>query len=430
MFFSALVLLSALVASAQGAPLARTTVQAASGRSCAAYLQARPDAIALPLVVSLHGSGVYTNADDLTPAADAVAAGRVAVLTIDKPGIAPDPQAPGGVRVDDAVYNDYTRADLVDCVVAALAWTRAQPVVSPEGSLVVFGHSEGALVALALLDRLYASAPDQAARVRGLLLSGTPVEDFRATLVGQVGAGRARTWEARARAGDDATLRSAVDMGADTLVDLFDAAAFEELLAGLASRGARTPITLFHGEDDRACDPTAVRDSFEARWERRHPADRRPLRIQLRRYPDAGHSGNAELAADLALHAEVALLGVGPYGEPADAEGVVDLPVPLDARARLEGTYGGRREAIPQISVVARGDQLVAQPAGQPLITLLHQGGLVFVADLDPSIVVRFDAEGRFVLEQGGGTFPLSRVGPPDRDLRARVAGPAPVVAR
>lgn len=394
------------------------------------YLHAHPDATGLPLVLTALGSGIYTSVDTLLPVEEAVEAGRVALLTLDKPGLTPDPEDPAEVRIDDAAYDDYTRADLVDCAAAAIAWARAAPAVAPTGPLVLFGHSEGTLVVLSLLDRLHATAPAEAERVRGLLLSGTPTRDLRSTLEDQVGTGGARRLEARARGGDDATVRAATDVGAGTMADLIDAPGYEALLGALAARGVTTPITLFHGEDDRNCDPEAVRASVGDRWARHHPADRRPLRVGLRRYPDAGHHGSAELVADLALHAEVALLGLGPYAPPtAAADGVVDLPVPAADRARLEGSYGPRKGPVPRVNVVARGDQLVAQPAGQPLLTLLHQGGLRFVADLDPAIAIQFDPDGQLILEQGGGRFVLPRVGPPDPSVAARVAGPAPTPA-
>jgi hypothetical protein len=95
-------------ATARAAPLAQTTVQAASGRSCLAFLQASPGALGLPLVVASHGSGLYTNVHDRFPVGDAVRAGRVALLSVDKPGVRPNPDKPGEPLVDDAAYNDYT----------------------------------------------------------------------------------------------------------------------------------------------------------------------------------------------------------------------------------------------------------------------------------------------------------------------------------
>jgi alpha-beta hydrolase superfamily lysophospholipase len=417
-------------ATARAAPLAQTTVQAASGRSCLAFLQASPGAQGLPLVVASHGSGIYTNVHDRFPVGDAVRAGRVALLSVDKPGVRPNPDKPGEPLVDDPAYNAYTRADLVDCAAAGLAWARSQPAVAPEGPLVFFGHSEGALVALALLDQLHAKAPAEAARVRGLLLSGTPTLAFSATLADQVGVRTARKIEALARAGGDAELREFGGIGAGTLADMLDAHPYEALLGALAARGAPTSITLFHGEDDRNCDPEAVRSSFASRWERHHPADRRPLRLQLRRYPEAGHHGNAEMATDLALHAEAAWLGLGPYAPAAPPDdGLLDLSVPAEDRARLEGRYGSRRGPLPQISVVVRGDQLVAQPTGQSQLTLLYQGGLRFRADLDTDIGLHFDSAGQLVVEQGGRSFPMPKVGPPDPAVVARLAGPAPTPA-
>jgi hypothetical protein len=132
------------------------------------------------------------------------------------------------------------------------------------------------------------------------------------------------------------------------------------------------------------------------------------------------------MATDLALHAEAAWLGLGPYAPAAPPDdALLDLPVPAEDRARLEGRYGSRRGPLPQISVVVRGDQLVAQPTGQPQLTLLHQGGLRFRADLDTDIGLHFDSAGQLVVEQGGRSFPMPKVGPPDPALVARLAGPA-----
>ena len=108
--------------------------------------------------------------------------------------------------------------------------------------------------------------------------------------------------------------------------------------------------------------------------------------------------------------------GLGPYAPATPPEdGFLDLSVRAEDRARLEGRSGPRRGPLPQISVVMRGDQLVAQPTGRPQLTLLHQGGLRFRADLDADIGLHFDGAGQLVVEQGGRNSPCRRWARPTR---------------
>ena len=93
------------------------------------------------------------------------------------------------------------------------------------------------------------------------------------------------------------------------------------------------------------------------------------------------------------------------------ARAVLDLPerivkrdtLPPAERDRYLGTYsieGFGPDAV-QVKVFAEGAALKVQAPGQPVATLLYQGGTAFVLDVDPDIRLEFTPDG-FTLHQGG----------------------------
>ncbi len=416
-----LAVIFALHARAIAAPLVSSQVAATAGRACDVHLHAAPGATALPLVAMAGGTGRYTLSAHASLFSRLVDEGRLAVVAFDKPGIHAAPESEAGFTVDEPAYRAYTQADLATCVVGAVAWARTQAVVDSSAPLVLYGHSEGALVMLDVLARL--STTDDSP-VGAALLSGTPTEATAASLQRQVGS----SWRSYRRAieeGDDDFLVEEVGVSSASLRDMFAAPGFNGHLSSLAALRVSTPISMFHGGNDTAADAAHAEDTFVARWRRVHPADRRPLDLSMRVYPACGHLNCPQATRDLLL---VALAtAAGRAGAPAPARGssatVVDLPVAEPILSAAPGRYAVLG-LLPFGSVVARGDQLVLMNRALPAVTLLHQGDGQFVRDDDPLTEVNFTpSPRRLTIRKSGITLPLRRMGPPRARHARRVEG-------
>ena len=79
-----------------------TTVKGEHEQSCRAYLHLPEEGVNLPLVYSQAGSGIYSTKDEESMHSAVeyfFRKGKVAVLTIDKPGIQYDDSAPNNAKV-------------------------------------------------------------------------------------------------------------------------------------------------------------------------------------------------------------------------------------------------------------------------------------------------------------------------------------------
>ena len=271
-------LLHLLLAVAQGGTF---VVASDSGAQCTAHLSVDPGAEEAALVLVMAGTGVYSSADLGDWLDEAVGVGQVAVLTIDKPGVLGVDDS-GEVRLDAATFATYQPQDLVDCADQALGWASEQNGVDGDHR-ILFGHSEGALVSVALLERW---RPWNLDGVAGVVLSGTPLFGIGEVLVHQTGAKDLDTalqkLSRRSRRNPE---RFAQDTGAgwDTLYGWSMVAPPVEVLA--MEDVAAVPIVLTHGREDQAV------PLDEARWT--GALGPHTLRI----YEDSGHGGNARMMA-------------------------------------------------------------------------------------------------------------------------------------
>ncbi len=151
-------------------------------------------------------------------------------------------------------------------------------------------------------------------------------------------------------------------------------------------------------------------DSLEGHYRVSHGGGINGFTSFLARYPDDGltvavldnsESGSAERLAE--RMARVALDVPQPV--------VRDLPLTAADRARYSGSY---RLGEMAIRVVAQGDSLVAQAAGQGAFRLRYQGQHAFVASFDETVRIEFQVAGDratgFTLHQGGTTQRAARV--------------------
>jgi hypothetical protein len=237
-------------------PLA-VSVGATDDKACQAYFHTRTGQIHYPIVLSLKGTGVYTTGGrgDVELALRALyASGRITVLTIDKPGIDSSAARP---LVNDALYNRYVQEDLVRCATNAL--TYAADATKAPGAVFVSGHSEGAQVAVKILDRLTADAGPRAAWVKALFLSGLPLGDWRRMIAGQLNGGDRRTFFTAFEQRDDAVLRSFGNLSTAYLTQAFAGEPLDKTLARHAGRGVKAEFNVYQGLADRNTPAAAVR---------------------------------------------------------------------------------------------------------------------------------------------------------------------------
>jgi hypothetical protein len=269
---------------------------ATPGLRCCAYLRHTPGVVETRLAFFQDGSGIYTTAHgDLDGLArSAGRGGRIAVLSIDKPGIAAS--ADGRPTLDRALFAQHTIADLVACSANAVEAALARPFLARDARLLAHGHSEGAQVWARVLD----TEAVWLSRVEGSLLSGLPLEPVRS--------GAERQIEFFLSLEIDAFRRAVASRNDDYLIMLGmpwryleHPTAGESAAVVLERVAARRPglrIDLFHGDRDRNAPYALVRELVARNAVAR--AEHRPaLDYRLHTYPGAHHQLDARLDSDL-----------------------------------------------------------------------------------------------------------------------------------
>ena len=262
---------------------ASQVVLADSDARCTAHLEVAPGAEEAALVLVLGGTGLYSAQGLGSFLDDAVQDGRVAVLTVDKPGIGPL-AADGSFDTDLDTFARYQPQDLVDCAAEAVAWATEQSGVDG-AAIALFGHSEGALVATALLTRW--TRAGERAPVRGAALAGMPLFGLGEALMHQTGSKDIDTAYKKLfkRSGrNPARFAEEAGAGWDTLYGWSTVPAPVEQLDALAP----VPLVLFHGLEDEAV------PIEPARW-----TAALPDHALLQTYEGAGHTGTDTLMDDV-----------------------------------------------------------------------------------------------------------------------------------
>ena len=132
----------------------------------------------------MNGTGVYSSAFVHPSVAQALKVNPAAYLTFDKPGIRAPFGDPAKLSVNYEELEQYTQGHMLECARQAMTWSEEQ-----FGHAIQFhfrGHSEGALVAVFLYEKLLSQEPALAARVSSLVLSGLALEPFDALVARQL----------------------------------------------------------------------------------------------------------------------------------------------------------------------------------------------------------------------------------------------------
>ena len=301
-----ILILTGLFISATGAASAQSRmsrfVAATGGRRCMAYLHTSGDSKKHPLIVNLAGTGIYSMGDlsEMNPVAGfLVRKEKAVVLSIDKPGIVYAKNAPKHFRIDDAVYNQHTQRDLVECVIHAIDWASATGRTHPSGDIYFLTHSEGTQISVRVLKKLLDERKGKVvARIKGLFLTGLVMQSAKKIINSQITdpVRNAKFWRAIQRQ-DDTVLRSITDVAFAYWKDILSTEPNEKTLKELAVRGVKVPLQIYQGLQDKNTTAQPVL-AFEA-WNRRRLRERLPaLRLQARYY-QADHSLNLAAVDDM-----------------------------------------------------------------------------------------------------------------------------------
>jgi len=222
-------------------------VTAPDGLTCHVYIVADTAPIR-EVVLWMGGTGTGSSAfvpDDLHRP-------NVALVSFDKPGVRAPFGDPKSVRITDAIFLRHTQGTLLACARHAL-----DRAVERFGDvrIVLRGHSEGSLIALAV----YASLErDVARRVRALVLSGLPVESFGELLRRQLAD---RPVLARAVADCDwPVMKRFAGVSCAYLADAETRPSVRAVMEQLAARGATVEIDVLAGVDDTLTPVRFVRE--------------------------------------------------------------------------------------------------------------------------------------------------------------------------
>jgi pimeloyl-ACP methyl ester carboxylesterase len=255
-------LVSALVLSWAGcaasgtfSQLVESDLPASDGLSCRAYLVWNREPVT-DVFLWMGGTGTGTSAFVPDVARELVRSRSAAFITFDKPGVSAAFGDPASVRIDDAPFARHTQGTLLECAAGALELARA--TLGADLRWHLRGHSEGALIALDLLDRLLADQPAAAERVRTLILSGLPLEPMAEIVRRQLA-----DLPELARAVEDCdwpTMRDRMGVSCAYLADARARPSGREMFARLARRSPGVAIRVFQGDADAHTPARFVRE--------------------------------------------------------------------------------------------------------------------------------------------------------------------------
>ncbi len=146
---------------------------------CMAYLHSgQPVTQGAPLI-TLHffqpGAGMYTTYFD-----PPWAPGVNYYLTLEKPGITPNPADRDNPRVDRSIYDYTTTKNLITCAQNALYWADNYLGPSTEKKIILGGHSEGTVIVSNALNQIL-SDPTKShlqSEIKAIFLSGVAMDEM------------------------------------------------------------------------------------------------------------------------------------------------------------------------------------------------------------------------------------------------------------
>jgi pimeloyl-ACP methyl ester carboxylesterase len=258
-----------------------TELSPKDGLTCRAYVVWNNEPVT-DYFLSMGGTGTGTSAFVPESFREVLATRAAAFVTFDKPGVTGTFGDPSTTRIDDAPFKRHTQGTLLDCAEQAMHLSARS---GSETRWHLRGHSEGAQIALALVDRLLTERPADAERVKTLVLSGLSLEPFGDILRRQL-ADKPRL----ARAVDECDwniMRQAMGLSCDYVQDAGNQPSGFDLFRRLAATSSKVPIRVFQGNRDVNTPADFVRQ-LEA-W---NAADGH-LDLTVRYY-DGAHAGTPE----------------------------------------------------------------------------------------------------------------------------------------
>jgi predicted esterase len=271
-------------------PFAHVTtaeVSAQDGLSCRAYVVWNNEPLT-DVFLWLGGTGTATSAFVPEVLHQVLQARRAAFITLDKPGVTASFGDRSSVRIDEERFERHTQGTLLECAARAM---RLAPAAQPSTTRWHFGgHSEGASIALDLLDRIIVDRPIDPENVKTLILTGLPLEPFDDIVRRQLA-----SEPELARAVQDCNwkvMRERMGVSCGYLADASKRPSGFEMFRRIAAASLRTQIRVFQGNSDKHTPSTFVRQ-LEA-WN----AAQGHLDLSVRYYEGA-HAGTPEVRQEL-----------------------------------------------------------------------------------------------------------------------------------
>ena len=143
---------------------------------CTAYLH-KPDTIQqnnnLPIYFYEQGSGLYSMSTFNGGGDEAYS------LSLDKPGISPDPNDSSKVIVHRELFDYYTMDTLTECAKNALIWA-IDSLKDPNKVVILHGHSEGSVIMTKLTYEILSNSFPQNSQIqlKALFLSGVVIDSI------------------------------------------------------------------------------------------------------------------------------------------------------------------------------------------------------------------------------------------------------------
>lgn len=262
------------------------TLEARDGLACDAYVVAGREPVT-DVFLSMGGTGTGSIAFVPEAMRDVLRTKTAAFVTFDKPGVHASFGDPASVRIDDEPFHRHTQGTILECAERAIAL--AERRFGPNVRWHLRGHSEGALIALYLLDDLLQRRPALAERIETLVLSGLPLEPFDELTRRQLST---EPMLAQATERCDWSVMKHTGVSCAYIEDAKARPSGSVMFERLASRRSKARVFAFAGNYDANTPARFVR-----RLEEWNTADGH-LDLKIRYY-DGGHTGTPEVRREL-----------------------------------------------------------------------------------------------------------------------------------
>lgn len=284
-----------------------------NGLPCRAYYH-RPEGVStpLPLVVSMIGSGFYTTyINGYSKMTDVLLKnGKVAALTIEKPGITYDPSIgkeneDDNFRLNFEQYRRHTLRDLTECALKATARITQAHSQELQSRLILTGHSQGTQVLALFYQKLLEEKSELLARIDTVIFSGVVMDQGKNTIMSQVKAfyppgfseKAAQRFEQAMQKGDDLFLMMYSTLPAHYMREEHQMISNAEAMKKLASFSPAAKFYWFQGTKDRNT-PASLVEAFAAQNQLAQEKGLPHLKLEVKYYP-SGHGLNEEAVTDM-----------------------------------------------------------------------------------------------------------------------------------